>query len=107
MKLRYGDYVYPLLTIVVILVAWELAARAGYFPRYILPAPSGIAVRFGQMHAFILKESELTPELLSQKIRDMIIHPEQLRHMSEKCLGLAPGDAASRVATTMEKFTQS
>ena len=57
MKPRYGDYVYPIATIAVILVAWELAARAGYFPRYILPSPSGIVVRFGQMHAFILKES--------------------------------------------------
>ena len=56
--------------------------------------------------AFILKESELTPELLSQKIREMIDHPEQLRRMSEKCLQLAPCDAADRVATTMEKFTQ-
>ena len=57
--------------------------------------------------AFILKESELTPEVLSQKIREMIDHPEQLRRMSENCLRLAPGDAADRVATTMEKFTQS
>ena len=56
--------------------------------------------------AFILKELELTPELLSQKIREMIDHPEQLRRMSENCLRLAPGDAADRVATTMEKFTQ-
>jgi NitT/TauT family transport system permease protein len=57
MKARYSDYVYPIVTIAAILVAWELAARAGYFPRYILPAPSGIAARFSQMHAFILKES--------------------------------------------------
>lgn len=57
--------------------------------------------------AFILKESELTPELLTQKIRAIIDHPEQLRSMSEKVLKLAPGDAANRVATTMEEFTQS
>jgi UDP-N-acetylglucosamine--N-acetylmuramyl-(pentapeptide) pyrophosphoryl-undecaprenol N-acetylglucosamine transferase len=57
--------------------------------------------------AFVLKESDLTPELLSQKIRAMIDHPEQLRRMSEKCLQLAPSDAASRVAITMEEFTQS
>ena len=55
--MRPRDYLYPVLTIVAILVAWELAARAGYFARYILPAPSGIAVRFSQMHAFILRES--------------------------------------------------
>jgi UDP-N-acetylglucosamine--N-acetylmuramyl-(pentapeptide) pyrophosphoryl-undecaprenol N-acetylglucosamine transferase len=57
--------------------------------------------------AFVLKESELTPELLSQKIRAMVDHPEQLRRMSEKSASLAPRDAADRVATTMEKFTRS
>ena len=57
--------------------------------------------------AFVFKESELTPELLSQKIRAMVDHPEQLRRMSEKSASLAPRDAADRVATTMEKFTRS
>ena len=56
--------------------------------------------------AFVLKESELTPELFAQKIRDTIAHPEQLRRMSEKSGQLAPRDAANRVATTMEKYTQ-
>jgi len=32
---------------------------------------------------------------------------EQLDRMSAKSLQLAPTDAANRVATTMEKFTQS
>ncbi len=57
--------------------------------------------------ALVLKESELTPELLSQKIRAMVDHPEQVRQMSEKSASLAPRDAADRVATTMEKFTRS
>jgi len=57
--------------------------------------------------AFVLKESELSPELLTQKIGEMINHPEQLRRMSEKCSHLAPRDAATRVAATMEKYTQS
>jgi UDP-N-acetylglucosamine--N-acetylmuramyl-(pentapeptide) pyrophosphoryl-undecaprenol N-acetylglucosamine transferase len=56
--------------------------------------------------AFVLKESELTPELLSQKIRAMVDHPEQVQQMSEKSASLAPRDAADRVATTMEKFTR-
>ncbi|HLW34366.1 MAG TPA: glycosyltransferase, partial [Chthoniobacterales bacterium] len=64
-----------------------------------------IFVRAGA--AFILKESELTPELLTQKIRAIIDHPEELRRMSEHALQLAPGDAANRVAMTMERFTQS
>src|SRR2546423_13766533 len=57
--------------------------------------------------AFVLKESELSPEILTQKIREMIDHPEQLRRMSERCSHLAPRDAANRVAATMEKYTQS
>ena len=57
--------------------------------------------------AFVLKESELTPELLTQKIREMIAHPEQLRKMAERSSKLAPRDAAIRVASTMEKYTQS
>ncbi len=57
--------------------------------------------------AFVLKESELTPESLSQKIREMTDHPEQIRRMSEKCVTLAPRDAAQRVAITMENFTHS
>jgi UDP-N-acetylglucosamine--N-acetylmuramyl-(pentapeptide) pyrophosphoryl-undecaprenol N-acetylglucosamine transferase len=57
--------------------------------------------------AVVLKESDLTAESFTQKIRGMIDHPEQLRRMSEKSLQLAPGDAANRVAITMEKFTQS
>ena len=56
--------------------------------------------------AFVLKESELTPELLSQKIREMVDSPDQVRRMSERSASLAPRDAASRVANTMEKFTQ-
>ena len=57
--------------------------------------------------AFVLKESELSPELLTRKIREMIDHPEQLRRMSESSARLAPRDAANRVAATMEKYTQS
>ncbi|HME89270.1 MAG TPA: undecaprenyldiphospho-muramoylpentapeptide beta-N-acetylglucosaminyltransferase [Chthoniobacterales bacterium] len=54
--------------------------------------------------AFVVKESELTPELLAQQIREMIDHPEQLQRMAERCSRLAPRDAANRVAATMEKY---
>ena len=57
--------------------------------------------------AFILKESELTPESLVQRIRDLVDRPEQRRRMAEKSSQLAPRDAAKRVAATMEKYTQS
>jgi UDP-N-acetylglucosamine--N-acetylmuramyl-(pentapeptide) pyrophosphoryl-undecaprenol N-acetylglucosamine transferase len=57
--------------------------------------------------AFVLKESELTPESLVQRIRDLIDRPEQRRRMAEKSSQLAPRDAATRIAATMEKYTQS
>ena len=57
---RVGVYVYPVLTIALIVIVWELAARAGYFPRYLLPAPSGVAVRFSQLPGFILREALVT-----------------------------------------------
>jgi UDP-N-acetylglucosamine--N-acetylmuramyl-(pentapeptide) pyrophosphoryl-undecaprenol N-acetylglucosamine transferase len=57
--------------------------------------------------AIVLKEPELTPELLSQKVLEMIGHPERIRQMSQRSFTLAPQDAAARIATTMEEFTQS
>ena len=57
--------------------------------------------------AFVLKESEMTPESLVQRIRDLIDRPEQRRRMAERASQLAPRDAATRVAATMEKYTQS
>jgi UDP-N-acetylglucosamine--N-acetylmuramyl-(pentapeptide) pyrophosphoryl-undecaprenol N-acetylglucosamine transferase len=57
--------------------------------------------------AIVLKESQLSPELLAQNIKEMITHPDRLRRMREKAAQLAPRDAAIRVADTMEKYTQS
>ncbi|HZQ74242.1 MAG TPA: ABC transporter permease [Burkholderiales bacterium] len=59
---RVAVYVYPLATLVGILAVWELASRLGEIPRYILPAPSGIAARFYALHALIVKESLFTLE---------------------------------------------
>jgi UDP-N-acetylglucosamine--N-acetylmuramyl-(pentapeptide) pyrophosphoryl-undecaprenol N-acetylglucosamine transferase len=91
----------------------ELAAFA--LPTILIPFPyaaddhqtrnAEIFARGGA--AFVLKESDVTPELLAGKIRDMIAHPEQLQRMSLKASQLAPRGAAMRVAETMEKYTQS
>jgi len=59
-KSGHATYLYPMATIVVSVVGWELAARLGYVPRYILPAPTGIAVRFYELHVLILHESLFT-----------------------------------------------
>lgn len=55
--------------------------------------------------AVLLKESELSDELLARKIRELIETPEQIQRMSAHSADLAPKDAAGRVVTTMEKYT--
>ncbi len=62
MRSRYTDTLYPVATIVVLLALWETASRLGHVPRYILPSPSGIAIRFYELHALIVKESLFTLE---------------------------------------------
>jgi len=57
--------------------------------------------------AFILKESDLTPDLLAQKIRELINDPVRLRRMAESSAQLAPKNAATLVVETMERYTQS
>jgi UDP-N-acetylglucosamine--N-acetylmuramyl-(pentapeptide) pyrophosphoryl-undecaprenol N-acetylglucosamine transferase len=55
--------------------------------------------------AILLKESELSADLLARKINELIADAPRLRRMSENCAGLAPKDAAARVAATIEKYT--
>ncbi len=57
---RYAVYLYPTVTVILILAVWEAAARAGYVPRYLLPAPSGVWARFLQLHAFIIAQTWIT-----------------------------------------------
>jgi UDP-N-acetylglucosamine--N-acetylmuramyl-(pentapeptide) pyrophosphoryl-undecaprenol N-acetylglucosamine transferase len=55
--------------------------------------------------AILLKESELSGELLARKIRELIENPELIERMSINCSRLGPKDAAGSVVTTMEKYT--
>ena len=55
--------------------------------------------------AILLKESELSVELLARKLKELIGNPEQLRRMSEICARLSPRNAAGLVVATMEKYT--
>ena len=59
---RTAVYLYPIVTITALVALWELASRLGHIPRYILPAPSGIAARFYALHGLIIKESLFTLE---------------------------------------------
>jgi UDP-N-acetylglucosamine--N-acetylmuramyl-(pentapeptide) pyrophosphoryl-undecaprenol N-acetylglucosamine transferase len=55
--------------------------------------------------AILLKESELSGELLAGKIKELIGDAQKLRRMSENCSRLAPENAAGLVVATMEKYT--
>jgi UDP-N-acetylglucosamine--N-acetylmuramyl-(pentapeptide) pyrophosphoryl-undecaprenol N-acetylglucosamine transferase len=55
--------------------------------------------------AIVLKESDLSGELLAHKICDLIQDRQRIEQMAANCSHLAPKDAAGRVATTMEKYT--
>jgi len=55
--------------------------------------------------AILVKESEISGELLARKIRELIESPERIRNMSMNSLQLAPKNAAGLMVTTMEKYT--
>jgi UDP-N-acetylglucosamine--N-acetylmuramyl-(pentapeptide) pyrophosphoryl-undecaprenol N-acetylglucosamine transferase len=55
--------------------------------------------------AILLKESEVSGELLAHKIRDLIEDPNRIHQMAANSSRMAPKDAAGRVATTMERYT--
>ena len=55
--------------------------------------------------AVLLKESELSGELLARKIRELIQNPQLIEEMAANCLQLFPKDAAKSVVATMEKYT--
>jgi UDP-N-acetylglucosamine--N-acetylmuramyl-(pentapeptide) pyrophosphoryl-undecaprenol N-acetylglucosamine transferase len=62
-----------------------------------------IFVRAGA--AILLRESEIHEDGLARKIQELIRDRPKLRRMSEICSRLAPKDAADRVVTTIEKYT--
>src|SRR6476661_10718303 len=55
--------------------------------------------------AILLKESEVSGELLARKIRELIQDRQKIEQMAVNCARLAPRDAAGRVANTIEKYT--
>jgi UDP-N-acetylglucosamine--N-acetylmuramyl-(pentapeptide) pyrophosphoryl-undecaprenol N-acetylglucosamine transferase len=56
--------------------------------------------------AIILKESELSGDMLVRKIRELIGDANKLQRMSDNSSRLAPKDAATLVVKAMEKYTQ-
>ncbi|MGI9086703.1 MAG: undecaprenyldiphospho-muramoylpentapeptide beta-N-acetylglucosaminyltransferase [Chthoniobacterales bacterium] len=56
--------------------------------------------------AIILREAELSGDVLARKIRELLSEPSKLQRMSENCGRLAPKNAADLVVQTMERYTQ-
>lgn len=54
--------------------------------------------------AILLKQSDISGELLARKIRELIQSPQRLQRMAENSARLAPKDAAGRVANTIERY---
>ena len=55
--------------------------------------------------AILLKQADLSGELLARNIRELVENPQRLQQMAANCARLAPNDAAGRVANTIEKYT--
>ncbi|MBA2743640.1 MAG: undecaprenyldiphospho-muramoylpentapeptide beta-N-acetylglucosaminyltransferase [Chthoniobacterales bacterium] len=54
----------------------------------------------------MLREADLSEDVLARKIREIISDPARLRRMSQNSALLAPKNAAGRVVDTMERYTQ-
>jgi NitT/TauT family transport system permease protein len=59
-RARISAVIYPVMTVIGTLVAWEFATRAFDIPAYLLPAPSRIAVSLAENAALILKHGWVT-----------------------------------------------
>ena len=59
-RARISAVIYPVMTVVGTVIAWEFATRAFGIPAYLLPAPSGIAVSLAENAALILKHGWVT-----------------------------------------------
>ncbi|MEO5721050.1 MAG: undecaprenyldiphospho-muramoylpentapeptide beta-N-acetylglucosaminyltransferase [Chthoniobacterales bacterium] len=55
--------------------------------------------------AVMLREAELSDDLLAEKLRELLSDPQRLHRMSENSGRLAPKNAAALVAETMERHT--
>jgi UDP-N-acetylglucosamine--N-acetylmuramyl-(pentapeptide) pyrophosphoryl-undecaprenol N-acetylglucosamine transferase len=96
--------------------AASLAEFAGFsLPGILIPFPYAAddhQTRNAEIYAradaaILLKQSDLSGEVLARNIRELMENPQRLQQMAANCARLAPNDAAGRVANTMEKYTRS
>jgi len=57
---RLADIGYPSLVFILSIAVWEFGARAGWFPPYVLPAPSMIVARIGDTAGLMLHHAVIT-----------------------------------------------
>lgn len=57
---QLADIGYPAIVFIVSVVVWEFGARAGWFPPYVLPAPSSIVARIGDTADLMLHHAVVT-----------------------------------------------
>ncbi|MBA3543624.1 MAG: hypothetical protein H0T83_04185, partial [Chthoniobacterales bacterium] len=65
---------------------------------------AGIFVRANA--AVLVKEPDLSDDLLGKKINELLSDPTTVRAMAERAGALAPKNAANLVAETMERYCQ-
>jgi len=90
----------------------ELAAFS--LPSVLIPFPYGAddhqtrnAEIFTRADAAImLREAEISGDVLARKIQELLGDPARFQRMSENCGRLAPKNAANLVVETMERYTQ-
>ena len=56
--------------------------------------------------AIMVREADLSGDLLARKIRELMTDPHKLHRMSENSARLAPKNAAELVVDTMERYTE-
>lgn len=59
-----GPQAYPVVSVIVVLVAWELICKSFDIPRYILPAPSSIAAEIWKQRVVLFTNSIPTLEII-------------------------------------------
>lgn len=57
---RYGDFIYPTVTMAAVLIAWEAWVVLGKVPIYLVPPPSRVAVAMVTQNANLLSQSWVT-----------------------------------------------
>jgi UDP-N-acetylglucosamine--N-acetylmuramyl-(pentapeptide) pyrophosphoryl-undecaprenol N-acetylglucosamine transferase len=94
--------------------AASLAEFAGFsLPGILIPFPYAAddhQTRNAEIYAhadaaILLKQSDLSGELLARNIRELMENPQRLQQMAANCARLSPKDAAGRVANAIEKYT--